>query len=145
MCLTIVTSGPAPEAQGVGYKVFCIHKGNLWGVIAKNDPLNEGEWIVDKKRGNLYAASFTQMSFLIYKTGFHLFQNRKDAETYLESFKSWLTLIGCQDTAVLRKVRYRNVRAKGKQEVDFLKDGSLRPCIVAKEMFIEPEEEKQCA
>jgi hypothetical protein len=100
---------------------------------------------VDKKRDTLYAASFTQMTFLIYKTGFHIFQNREDAEIYLESFKSWLTLLGYQETAVLRKVRYRNVRARGTQEVDFLKDGSLRPCIVAKEMFIEPEEEKQCA
>jgi hypothetical protein len=137
--MTIVTSGPEPQAQGVGYKVFCFNNGTLRGMIVKTVELTEGEWIVDQKLRTISSL------WENYVTGFHIFQDREDAETYLESYQSWLNLIESPETAVLRKVRYRCVRARGKHEVRFLEEGVLRPCIVAKEMFIEPEEEKQCA
>jgi hypothetical protein len=138
-----VNSGPQPEAAGVGYKVFCVRDERLYGVLIDRDPYKEGEWITDTEQKTLYSAWDT------YDTGFHFFRHKPDAQIYLRNFQMYMTVRCLPGVAVLRKVRYRNVCAIGEHSVIINTDVVMKPCIVAKEMFIEPEEEpeeeKQCA
>jgi hypothetical protein len=140
MCLDTITSGPEREAEGGGYKVFSLgSSGNLCGLLfRKYDSCREGEWISDPCQKRLRAGT--------YETGFHIFENESDAYQYRQNYHR-LHLTHEQGT-VVRKVRYRNVCtrgsvvcARGNQSYET----ALKPCVVAREMFIEPEEKQQCA
>jgi hypothetical protein len=48
MCLKSITSGPEPEAEGVGYKCFAQVADRLTAAILFNKTFKIGEWNVDK-------------------------------------------------------------------------------------------------
>jgi uncharacterized protein with NAD-binding domain and iron-sulfur cluster len=75
-----------------------------------------------------------------YETGFHIFPSRENAISLLMEIESYAKSINMSVT--IRKVHYKNVMAKGTQRVwntakwDYLHV----PCIVAKEILVEPVE-----
>jgi hypothetical protein len=75
--------------------------------------------------------------------GFHLFEKKEDAEEFAKYHKSLAP-------SVIYRVRYRNVTAKGPQLThSFLNSDKLTKhygnCIVAREIFIEPQGLEACA
>jgi hypothetical protein len=134
MCLEIVTHGPDPQEQGEGYKVFRkLPEGELTSLYVFFDddefysfPTNT--WIADSSQCSLSDEGKRE-----YQTGFHLFANQKDAELKA----------GLSDTYVVRKVKYRNVTAKGKQIIySWFDEWDNAPAIVAREIFIEEPKEQ---
>jgi hypothetical protein len=110
MCLETITSGPEPQAEGVGYKVFALREDRLQAVLFnKFRNFEEGEWITDHNRQDLRIDFNSEQ----YKSGFHIFENKEDAQTYLDTYHEWLELVSGDKVGVLRKVRYRNVCARG--------------------------------
>jgi hypothetical protein len=121
MCLETITHGPDPEEEGEGYKVFeiCFSTGAILPPI-RYFTFERNKWLSDPNDFQITG----------YRTGFHIFMNREDAEAYSRS------LVGCRDF-VIEKVRYRNVSAKGLHLRDLYgNDQSLVPCVVAREIFI---------
>jgi hypothetical protein len=137
MCLQTITHGPNPQEEGEGYKLFIIEEGELLGNFALRNPdtndrfvptFQSGKWLTDP---NNYPIEVQYGE--CYPTRYHFFANKADAELVARS-------IMC----VVRKVRYKNVTAKGRQSFYVRQNNGLAwkefPVIVAKEIFIEPEE-----
>jgi hypothetical protein len=147
MCLTTITQGPNPTEEGEGWKVFANHLAGWRGFTKEHlrSPLNfffflPNQWAQD----NCHETLKTEFQDHEYESGFHIFENKEDAQRYLESFAN-------TSNKVVRKVKYRSVTAKGKNRPSVWSDcngyfSPTVPCIVAREIFIEPEEEqKECA
>jgi hypothetical protein len=149
MCLTKITQGPNPEEGGEGYKAFGymegLQRGQLAPMILLNRGFEVGKWITDEYGGNLCATvGILDKCFKPehhYLSGFHLFERKQDAE-FFARYHSSDGVSYC-----VRKVRYRNVTAKGPQLLNAKINWDTRQyeerwgnCIVAREIFIEPEE-----
>lgn len=131
MCLETITHGPNLEEEGEGYKVFEIHAGELLAPL-KNFTFVKNEWLSDSEDFDIDEGEG------FYRTGFHIFSNREDAEAYYNS------LTGCTGRRdfVIEKVKYRNVCAKGLHLRDiFGNDPRLAQCVVAREIFIPDKED----
>jgi hypothetical protein len=149
MCLTTLTHGPNPAEEGEGYKVFRkLDNGELqsvyvFGGLPYQYPANT--WITDTKDFCLFDDEQGQE----YQTGFHLFANQKDAELKAQSRND---VYGMYVTHVVRKVKFRNVTAKGTDDVCRTSTASIcsdleenyicvtAPVVVAKEIFVEERE-----
>ena len=99
--------------RGIGWKCFHESKGGkLYGeYFAGNSPRPTNKWM-KSNNGKIDGGT--------YEKGFHVFLNKKDA------------LFNGGYGLAVRKVKFRNITAKGYQSYD-------QPCIVAKEMLILPE------
>jgi hypothetical protein len=147
MCLDKITQGPDPLEEGVGWKVFQYRAidGDLVGVFSLSQPIDSisftpsfrsGEWLCDERSYEIQADNNEY-----YQTGFHFFRNKADAELIADIFGG-----------ILRQVRYKQVTAKGDQKFlvchdpDKMKyEWEYFPSLVAREIFIEDEEQKECA
>jgi hypothetical protein len=151
MCLETITHGPNPEEEGEGYKIFeCVEEdGSLVGGFTLYKP-NKGQpeagkswdWVRDCTSYDRFTPQFKPGAWLNdpnnyqiksewngnYETGFHLFVNKEDAEIVANYFYG-----------IVRKVRYKNVTAKGTQSFSSDPDSQKYPAIVAREIFIEEE------
>jgi hypothetical protein len=150
MCLKNITSGPNPTEQGEGWKVFRSIDGKLASYYFPKTKVLENLWIKDINLHNIVSQSNDE----IYQTGFHIFEDKDGADALADELRR-----NGRCHIVVRKVRYRNITAKGSQEVTNLytraifgvqigraQDSSIFSCVVAKEIFIEPEEDQQeCA
>jgi hypothetical protein len=130
MCLETMTHGPNPTEEGEGYKLFELSAGKLvspftliqYGHGQFQQHYETNTWMSDSRD---YPLS-PYLSPERYQTGFHLFQNKEDAEYLLNRWSEDGTRF------VTRKVKYRNVTAKG------IQFGLVKsfPTIVAREIFI---------
>jgi hypothetical protein len=138
MCLDTITQGQNPAEEGEGWKVFQVRDNQL-GIPYIGSNFLENQWITDTATGTLSTEKYD----MHYDIGFHLFEKREDALILLREFIKYGVFV------TLRKVRYKNVTAKGPQAVwDHRSVKYVRvPCIVAREIFIEPaeEEHEECA
>jgi hypothetical protein len=138
MCLLQVTSGKNQTATGVGYKAFCKKKSGLTNLVIASIKVHPVyTWIQDEEIDFLSTSDCVD-----YQTGFHIFEKKEDAEEFAKCFNEWFTVPKIYGIAVVRKVYYRNVTARGTNQT-FLyvprKNQPLReaPCIVAREIFIQ--------
>lgn len=118
--------------EGEGWKVFMPDEnGKLYNLgylhdVDKKDFFHylydTNTWISDPREYILPAA--------LYQTGFHLFLNKEDAEA------------ACGNDCCLRKVKFRNVTAKGTQVIFHKNALEFRdvPALAAREIFIEEED-----
>jgi hypothetical protein len=112
MCLTTVTHAPHPQEQGEGWKVFEQRDSTLVSPFLlfhapdffRQTFPTTNTWTTDERNFCLNSEEKTP-----YPTGFHLFVNKEDAEVF--SNKAYAP----QNPYVVRKVKYRNVAAKGRQ------------------------------
>jgi hypothetical protein len=127
MCLETISQGPDPAEEGEGYKVFeiCRPAGTLVSPL-KDFTFARNKWMSDQNDFNI-------TEVVRYRTGFHIFSNREDAEAYSGS----ISVTGYRDF-VVEKVKYRNVSAKGLHLRKLYGNDSGRrvPCVVAREIFI---------
>ena len=137
MCLVKLTRAVAwgdSIPDGVGWKVFYKRGRQLTGDVVGIDRARpRGRWLneVDYRAG-------TPHESVPYPLGWHVFKNRKDAETYAEGGNG----------LVCRPVKYRQAIVTGLQAIGWRryrgnKVGVLRPCIVAKEIYICPLKDKK--
>jgi hypothetical protein len=117
MCLSVVSKiytslKLANRNFGIGYKNF--YSADLEGVRThldkRKESLKYGVWIKDKATGNIEA---------LYPKDFHIFTSEQDAKSYSPSHS-------------VKRVRYRNVVAYGKQN-----DTDVGATIIAREIYIE--------
>jgi hypothetical protein len=151
MCLINLSQGPNPTEEGEGWKVFR----ESWYVLdTTGEQIGGGtvasplrlfwfrfnQWVSD----NRFEKINTEEDGLEYETGFHIFEKKEDAERYLASFSD-------QRHKVVKKVKFRNVTAKGPNhpvlycEHDSDSGDYTVPCVVAKEIFVLDEETTECA
>jgi hypothetical protein len=145
MCLDSITHGPNPTEEGEGYKIFELDGEELYSPYFLRDLSDHdtqsfcqhyetNTWIADSRNYPLVPIDSTDY----YQTGFHLFANQADAESILIRWNSsWNTSFY---KFVIRKIKYRNVTAKGIQYFD---ENPHVPAIVAREIFIEEEQTKE--
>lgn len=120
MCLTSITTKhedcPIPDEK-IGYKVF------KYGIYSKlGGPFFDFNILFNKWNTALnHTTSSTDRQY--YKTGFHIFTNKQDAENYA---KELLEKCNILDLLILQ-VKYRNVICVGKQGV--------ADCVVANKMM----------
>jgi len=90
-------------------------------------PVVEGAWQAD--RSNCFIRSKSHNFIKYYKTGFHLFTNKKDALRYRSK----------SHNEVVRKVRFRNLVAKGTQRLPSHLPYPVRDAnvIVVRERYVE--------
>lgn len=132
MCLETMTHGPNPTEEGEGYKLFELSAGKLvspftliqYGHGQFQQHYETNTWMSDSRDYTLSPYFSNQK----YQTGFHLLANQQDAESLVIRWSE-----GGYHLLVLRKVKYRNVAAKGYQ---FSMPGHTFPTIVAREIFI---------
>jgi hypothetical protein len=135
MCLISIYDA-RPMSEGTGYKVFwkdeCgeIRTPIYWDWQNKfvlnqwyRDPVEEFLHTYPEPNG-------------VYKTGFHIFKYRKDAESLLDDLAKECSGFAIRDF-VLARVRYRRAEVEGRYVIDGFSNRDPRPCIVAREMFIE--------
>jgi hypothetical protein len=141
MCLGDITQGPNPIEEGSGWKVFEVRdNGGLASPYFTFVAFPESEWLKD------YCDLVISIENIFcpqsYNTGYHFFEKKEDADALADDVRRYSIR-----PVVVRKVRYKNVTAKGSQPVrEFTGCIVYFPCVVAKEIFIEPEEEqKECA
>lgn len=129
MCIVVDERVEAKES-GFGYKVFrrqweeTPEKFELVGEycgLHKSRPI--GKWLKaeDYEPDEQEQAVPVYEPIQFYTPGFHIFLNRKDAD-------SWRMIGGSE--LRMRRVKYRGLIAKG--------DKDTRACVVAKEIFIIP-------
>jgi len=132
MCLDFLSEFEIKSDEG--YKMFLNRKRKLYGVFwagntEKEYPTNI--WLKEKDYRNpcfwkLKSTNEKEIEispFTKYKPGFHIFINKNDAEKFFES------QIPCRSNYFIKKVKFRNIVAKGIQE-------SLFQTVVAKEMMV---------
>jgi hypothetical protein len=139
MCLDSITQGPNPTEEGEGYKLFELIDGELTSPYFLR-PQHErvgfcqhyetNAWMSDSR--NYPLAPLQSKEY--YQTGFHFFANQADAEAILIRWNASF------HNFVLRKVKYRNVTAKGIQYFD---ENPNVPTIVAREIFIEEDKKEE--
>jgi hypothetical protein len=135
MCL-ISLYDTRPISEGTAYKVFWKDEvGDLrvpiyWD-LGTRFPLNQ--WHRDHKEGFIFTFPEQTAS---YHAGFHIFKYRKDAEGFLKDLTKQSTLYTNRNY-VLARVRYRRAEVEGRYIIDGFSNRDPRPCIVAREMFIE--------
>ena len=137
MCL--YTKEKSRIKSGVGYKMVYPHKGEVYAglcayrnIISRGRSgdnyedcldgcslLRKGEWVKDKRRGQIYLEGPFHNNYGHYRTGFHLYLRRKDAIHWAEN-------MGWGWSLVPVKIEFRDVVAVGTQ--------SHRKCIVAREI-----------
>jgi len=99
-------------------------------------PVVEEDWQTDPNDYLLYTSERTDLNKFIreisipplpYKTGFHLFTNKKDAEYYRT----------VSSVKVIRKVRFKEVVAKGKQNIlDIYNKYRMANVIVVRQRYV---------
>ena len=104
-----------------GWKIFTVIDNKLQGIIY-NFKFKTNKWIEDPKNNSIYYG-YKNDDEMRYKTGFHFFINKEDAENDLTKFNNVYEKI--------YKIKVRNIVATGLQ--DEYKVG------VAREIFIEDE------
>jgi hypothetical protein len=141
MCLDALTHGPNPQEQGEGWKVFQeTTNGDLrsaYRLIDLAKPVGfyfsqdfpQNTWISDSRDYRLYA---DDRDDLPYQTGFHILAEEAAAVSLAQILSDNFT----DNTYTVRKVKYRNVTAKGIQYHGYHDNTT----IVAKEIFVEEEE-----
>jgi len=95
--------------------------------------VTEGTWQADSN--GYFLRSYSCIFVKYYKTGFHLFTNKKDA----------LRFASASNGGVIRKVRFRNLVAKGRQRLPSHRSYPSREAnvIVVRERFVEPETKRE--
>ena len=120
MCLDRVSNTVRKkDAVGFGYKAYYQYRGNLYNpYYATTKPRKTGVWIGSRNMG-WYGSH--------YPKGHHVFRRRGDAE-------DWANI----HDAIVKRVKFRDRLAQGKQIM--WRNGRWKsiPVIVAKEIFIEP-------
>jgi len=128
MCLA-VTNGIPEKTEGFGWKVFQQSKpgAKLYSKYFGNASHPRRQWIraeesAQSREGNgIFNAS---------ENGFHIFVNRQDAVSYSADY--WKS----DRRFVVRKVRYRSAFLQGTGDGNYYEPNSLRPVVVAKEIYI---------
>ena len=122
MCLDKVSKKkPAPE--GIGYKVFNLRKGALFGeMAARNKVRPTGTWLNSRDylvpKGDCFVGSIKGK----YPTGWHIFKS-------IIAVKDWMSTISPGDYAT-RRIKYRRAHTEGTTYG--------YKVIVAKEIYIIP-------
>jgi hypothetical protein len=124
--------------DGEGWKVFTMRATSngiiLVGEMFGGEPRPEGKWLNEKdfrlRHHALRRVLETDDIIMTYPYGWHVFRNREDAEEW-----------GVDPEQCLRKVRFRKAGAAGFQKVGRGRNMAFKPVVVAKEIFILPEDE----
>lgn len=120
MCLqTVMQQFTKDNNFGIGYKkVNTIHgRPNSYETPNQCETYQAGKWLKANTKSKLYTNNYVSP----YRSGFHIFLNKADAEKYTSGSK------------VIR-VRYRGVTTFGLNKTDYDAYGD---CVIASEMFIE--------
>jgi len=117
MCLKIVDKDTKEVTEG--WKVFKVSDDKLYGTYIPYK-FETNKWIKDSSN------YFIELNKNIkYRTGFHFYLNKKDAEDEARYWRIW----NKKHKFVIKKVKVRNVTATGKQ--------NSHRVGVAREIFIE--------
>lgn len=114
----------------VGYKSFKRKKGKLLGEFRTlNKVRKTGQWLKavdfqEEDEDEIRAGNSGEY----YPAGWHVYLRRRDAVDY-----------PCSYPCVVRKIRFRNVIAKGFESESTTDGIKCFPVIVCKEIYIEPE------
>lgn len=109
------------DGIGIGYKVFKLKAGALYGEIVRKEKVRRvGVWL---KERNFRAPKGSNLKMINgkYKEGWHIFLRRRSAYDW-----------GIEEGLVIKRIRFRGIVAKGRN-VD------RNRVIVAKEIFIPKE------
>jgi hypothetical protein len=140
MCLSEITSRE-PTPDGIGYKVFLQWEGFALAPPVMTLPSlifsRPYGWVTDQSELTIQDRS----RGIYYRTGFHIFKNKKDAEAYQKYLtrEYW--------TMVVARVSYRQAHVEGNFIMDYFAHRYSCPCVVAREIKIEEvlTEEEPCA
>jgi len=109
------TYDPPLQEERVGWKLFQTKGGKLYPAARGIGPYRSGAWLDEvehRERPPCPESSYiASRSLKIYRTGWHVFQTRKDAEEALRCFSAR----GYPDLTV-RKVRYKGIVVSGREE-----------------------------
>jgi len=121
MCLDELAEFKVTKDYGWG--VFREEDGQLFQRFGCKSLVPEEKWQTDSNDYPL----LTEYDGKSYRTGFHLFTRKRDALSYVSPF--------CKDD-VIRKVRFRNIVAKGRQCLPYTSSAKAN-VIVVRERYVE--------